>query len=1431
MHRVLIVDDSELILAQLTDALSSLGYEVAGSARSGAEGVQAARELAPEVILMDILMPGEPDGIEAARLINNELDIPVIFLTAAEDDAVLARAGAVGAYGFMSKPVNRVVLKANIDMALARRASESDINETLREFADNTNDLIYIVDVKGRIKYVNRQIMQIGGFTEKSFIGTDFISFLTPQSVAKAVELFKRQAKGEDVGPFELDFVDRSGGVRTLELRERPVWRGGRIVEVHGIGRDVTDRKHAQDEATAAREQYRLLVENAVEGIAVTQDGVIKYANSTLMKLAGYAEGGLVGQPFAGFIHPDDREAVIEGHRQVVAGKNDPTPVTRLYLDRTGSVHVVENTSMPCTWEGRPAAIVLINDVTDIRLTEQLLTIQRDIGVFLSTAEDLGGAMAGVLERLLSIPGLDCGGIYLVEEPGGALRLATHRGLSKEFVSRVEFFGTGSREAGEVATGGTILFPAAEIESDTDFDYMRAEGITYLVVAPVLYEGAVVASVNVASHEKDTISSHVVAAVEDVAARLGSAIQSMKNREQLAESEKKYRTLTENAKEGIAVIQDGIIKYANPTLHALSGYPAGGLPGLSFIDFIHPDERAEVLRNHHLIVTGREASSLTTGRYIDRAGSTHIIDNTTIPCTWEGRPAAIGLLNDVTDSRLTERLLTIQRDIGIELSTENELAKAMAQVLDRLLTIPGVDCGAVHLAEEAEGPLKLAVHRGVTDAFESWVLGPGLVSTLAGEVRAGRSVALGRTRIDRSPDLGSAMHAEGLISVMAAPVFDEGANIGAIIIGSHTEESISPRIVAAVEDISVRLGSAIRRIRDQELLAESEKKYRMLTENAKEGIVVVQDGLIKYVNPTGVRISGYTEEELLERPFAELVYPEDLAQVSARYEREMAGESLRDPHSYRVTWKDGTVRWAEGIGVPIEWEGRRASLSFIEDITKQKLVQDALVESERKFRGVFETSRDFMYIAALDGTILDYNGSAREFFGYTDEEIRHLNLKDVYAYPEEREPFVQKVVREGFVENFEIKLKKKDGTLIDTLVTVVLRTDGQGSVIGLQGSVKDITRMKRLERQLIQTEKLSSLGTIVSGIAHELNNPLTGILGNAEILAKQPGLPEDVVRRLEIISKESIRAAKIIKGLLSFAREHKPERRLININDCIMESYKLREYDLRVNTIQVELSLSNKLHPTYADPYQIQQVFVNIINNARDALFEREGATLVIRSRQQGEWLIVEFVDNGPGIDPENHKRIFDPFFTTKEVGKGTGLGLSMAYGIINEHGGTIEAAGAPGGGTIFTVSIPVSGAPASDKKTAEAFPDKGQAGKHILVVEDEGHLRDLFTDVLAVRGYTVQTASGAEEAIELVKGTGFDAIITDIKMPGPGGMGLYRYVADNHPDLAGKVIFITGDILGGETRSFLAATDCVYLEKPFNISALLNALAAVLAR
>jgi two-component system NtrC family sensor kinase len=307
-------------------------------------------------------------------------------------------------------------------------------------------------------------------------------------------------------------------------------------------------------------------------------------------------------------------------------------------------------------------------------------------------------------------------------------------------------------------------------------------------------------------------------------------------------------------------------------------------------------------------------------------------------------------------------------------------------------------------------------------------------------------------------------------------------------------------------------------------------------------------------------------------------------------------------------------------------------------------------------------------------------------------------------------------------------------------------------------------------------------------------------------------------KSLQVILKESERAAKIVSGLLTFAREHIPERRMIQVNDTIMEAYKLREYSLRVSNINTELLLTADLPPTFADPYQLQQVFANIINNARDALLEKGGGTLIIRTGRSDANLIIEFEDDGPGIEKENVKKIFDPFFTTKDIGKGTGLGLSVAYGIIEEHKGTIEVDSQPGRGATFTIILPIvdrSEIPGIGETTAGEMVPKG---KSILVVDDENDILDLLSSALRQNGYSVQAAASAEDAIALLEKQGFDAVVADIKMPGMGGIDLHGYIKENIPTVADKILFITGDILSDETHTFLKSAGNRFIEKPFKL-------------
>ncbi len=539
-------------------------------------------------------------------------------------------------------------------------------------------------------------------------------------------------------------------------------------------------------------------------------------------------------------------------------------------------------------------------------------------------------------------------------------------------------------------------------------------------------------------------------------------------------------------------------------------------------------------------------------------------------------------------------------------------------------------------------------------------------------------------------------------------------------------------------------------------------------------------------------------------------------------------------HGFEVQMyrKDGSTTWVladatlvvDRNGNPLRYQG------VMLDISKRKKAEEALRESEEKFRSLFETSRDVVYISTTDGKFLDVNSAAESTFGYTRDELLAINVRDLYRDSDQRERFKLAVAERGFVKDHEVQMKKKDGVVIDCLITATVRRDPGGAIIGYQGIIRDITERLRLRRRLIQTEKLSSLGAMISGVAHEINNPLTSIIGNAQLLMRKE-IPPDFRNKLEVIQRESVRCTKIVGGLLSFAREHRPERRMIDVNSVLVESLRLREYDLKVNNVQVDTDLAGDLPETSADPYQLQQVFINLINNSHDALREKEGGTLSIRSLFKDGFIRVVFADDGPGIEPDNLNRIFDPFFTTKDVGKGTGLGLSIAYGIINEHGGTIDVESHRGKGVRFSVAIPVVTSPSQDEEQIEigAVP-LGRTGT-ILVVEDETALRDMIIEALADDGYLSEGASDGEHALSLVKRKKYDAIISDMKIPGISGKELYTYIQKHRPSLAERVIFITGDVLSRDTLHFLKMTGNRFLEKPFDIDKLLHHVGEVIGK
>ncbi len=491
------------------------------------------------------------------------------------------------------------------------------------------------------------------------------------------------------------------------------------------------------------------------------------------------------------------------------------------------------------------------------------------------------------------------------------------------------------------------------------------------------------------------------------------------------------------------------------------------------------------------------------------------------------------------------------------------------------------------------------------------------------------------------------------------------------------------------------------------------------------------------------------------------------------------------------------------------------------------------------FARLFHAVQEGVYIGTIgpdDTSTIAANPHLKLIFGYAGDtpeaDVRPFD-PDRFVDPQGRQVLLERLSTGGAVTNYLVRLRRADQTPV--WIELTGRAETRDGTLVFDALIRDVSERKKLDderreiyHQLLQAEKMAALGQTISGVAHELNNPLATILSWAERLVQKATLEPAAHRGIEIILGEAERAARIVRHLLTFARKRQTTRAMVDVNQVVRETLSLRAYEQRVSNITTIDALASGLPQVFADGYQVQQVLLNLVINAEQAMLSANGrGVLVVRTWHDADRdaVILEINDDGPGVPDEVQPKVFDPFFTTKEVGKGTGLGLAVAYAIVQEHGGSIRLESRTGGGASFFIELPVSGAaapehaPVSRRQVTEATAK----GASILLVEDEAALAVAVADALRDNGYAVEHAADGEQAIQKVRARTYDLIICDLKMPRIDGRAFFALLLTTAPAMAKRVMFVTGDVAGTEAESFLEKSGCRWLAKPFRLTDLLR--------
>lgn len=630
-------------------------------------------------------------------------------------------------------------------------------------------------------------------------------------------------------------------------------------------------------------------------------------------------------------------------------------------------------------------------------------------------------------------------------------------------------------------------------------------------------------------------------------------------------------------------------------------------------------------------------------------------------------------------------------------------------------------------------------------------------------------------------------------------------------------------------------------------LRKSEKRYRSFIDNAPIAMYTINTkGELTYGNRKLLEMTGYKQEDWLNKPFTPIVHPEDLSIALEKIQKRISGQGTQDPYEVRIFHASGEIIWVKITSESIyetDDNGKKRLIgmqSFVEDITSRKVAEDAQQESEDKFRNLFELSPQPITLTELETSrLVDVNDKHFELTKFNREEILGKTAIEMGLFTEEgKELFRKELNKSGEVNGLEMDFRAKDGAVLTALMfSRIVQIAGESFILTI---FHDITDEKRLKNQLRHAQKMEAIGTLAGGVAHDFNNLLMGIQGRTSLMIMDTGASHPYFDHLKGIEEYVKSATDLTKQLLGFARGGRYEVKPTNLNELLIKGSDM--FSRTKKEISIHRKYQEDVWTVDVDQGQIEQVLLNLYVNAWQSMpgggelyLETENVLLdenytKLFDFEPGQYVKISVTDTGVGMDKATRDRIFDPFFTTKEMGRGTGLGLASAYGIIKNHEGIINVYSEKGEGTTFNIYLP-----ASEKeiiKEEESIKELIKGTETILLVDDEDMILDIGKELLKRMGYRVLIAKSGKEAIECYNAhkdakDAIDIVILDMIMPEMGGGKTYDRLKEINADI--KVLLSSGYSINGQATEILNRGCNGFIQKPFSIKQLSQKLREIL--